>query len=94
MPVVGVCHTPQYAAAAKGMAEGQGFMPSFTGELLAALVQPDARLDQAARQARRNLSEGLDFRDSVHVGLPIICRPERITRTRPSRPAPTPGPPR
>jgi len=95
VPVVGVCHTPQYAAAAKGMAEGQGFMPSFTGELLAALVQPDVRLDQAARQARRNLSEGLDFRDSVHVGLPIICRPERITRTRPSRPAPTtPGPPR
>src|SRR4029078_1189586 len=56
VPVVGVCHTPQYAAAAKGMAEGQGFMPSFTGELLAALVQPDARLEQAATQRRRTLS--------------------------------------
>jgi hypothetical protein len=84
VPVVGVCHSPQYAAAAKGMAEGEGYMPSFSGDLLKALTRSGVSVAQAATEARTNVADGVGFPESVHVGLPIVCRPERLTPSRPS----------
>jgi Caspase domain/TIR domain len=76
--VVAVCHLSSFIDAARTSEDPDSpFKPSFSGLLLRQLADPSRTLYEAAREARRFVVVGLNREDSLDVGLPIVCRPER-----------------
>jgi hypothetical protein len=74
--VVAVCHSPYFLQVARATEDSPGAEQTFAGALLAELADPSKGLQEAASEARRVLDARFNFGGSLHVGLPVVCRPE------------------
>ena len=75
--VVAACHSPQFIELARPAEDAGGIPPlSFAAALLRQLADPSKSLYDAAQAARNDVDNQLVLDGALHLGLPIVCRPE------------------